>query len=73
MKRLDNQTVPATGGGAIGSANGRRLGTDGARVAGFGPDSDAAQEGAAATRAACGTTLALRISITDTPLSAGRP
>jgi 2-hydroxycyclohexanecarboxyl-CoA dehydrogenase len=66
MKRFDNQTVVITGGGGgIGGATCKRFGADGARVAVFDLNLDAAETVAAAIRAEGGQAQAFRCDITD--------
>jgi 2-hydroxycyclohexanecarboxyl-CoA dehydrogenase len=66
MKRFDNQTVVITGGGGgIGGATCKRFGADGARVAVFDLNLDAAEKVAAAIRAEGGQAQAFRCDITD--------
>ena len=66
MKRFDNQTVVITGGGGgIGGATCQRFGREGARVAVFDLNLDAAEKVAAAIRAEGGQAQALRCDITD--------
>ncbi|WP_119293506.1 2-hydroxycyclohexanecarboxyl-CoA dehydrogenase [Azohydromonas sediminis] len=66
MKRFDNRTVVVTGGGGgIGGATCKRFGAEGARVAVFDLNLDAAQAVAAAIRAEGGQAQAHRCDITD--------
>ena len=66
MKRFDNKTVVVTGGGGgIGGATCRRFSSEGARVAVFDLNLEAAEEVAAAIRTAGGTAAAIRCDITD--------
>jgi 2-hydroxycyclohexanecarboxyl-CoA dehydrogenase len=66
MKRFDNQTVVVTGGGGgIGGATCQRFGREGARVAVFDLNLDAAEKVAAAIRAEGGQAQAFRCDITD--------
>lgn len=66
MRRFDNQTVIVTGGGGgIGGATCRRFGTEGARVAVFDLNLEAAERVASAIRAEGGQALAVRCDITD--------
>jgi len=66
MQRFDQRTVVVTGGGGgIGGAACRRFGAEGARVAIFDLDLDAAKAVAAAVRDAGGQAVALRCDITD--------
>ncbi len=66
MKRFDNQTVVITGGGGgIGGATCKRFGADGARVAVFDLNQDAAEKVAAAIRAEGGKAQAFVCDITD--------
>ena len=66
MKRFSNQTVVVTGGGGgIGGATCRRFGSEGARVAVFDLNLEAAEKVAAAIRADGGTAEAFRCDITD--------
>jgi 2-hydroxycyclohexanecarboxyl-CoA dehydrogenase len=66
MKRFDNQTVVVTGGGGgIGGATCKRFGHEGARVAVFDLNLDAAEKVAAAIRAEGGQAQAFRCDITD--------
>jgi 2-hydroxycyclohexanecarboxyl-CoA dehydrogenase len=66
MKRFDNQTVVITGGGGgIGGATCKRFGAEGARVAVFDLNLDAAERVAAAIRAEGGQAQAFRCDITD--------
>ena len=66
MKRFDNQTVVVTGGGGgIGGATCRRFGNEGARVAVFDLNLEAAEKVAAAIRAEGGTAEAFKCDITD--------
>jgi 2-hydroxycyclohexanecarboxyl-CoA dehydrogenase len=66
MKRFHNQTVVITGGGGgIGGATCRRFGTEGARVAVFDLNLEAAEKVAAAIRAEGGTAEAFKCDITD--------
>ncbi len=66
MKRFDNQTVVVTGGGGgIGGATCRRFGNEGARVAVFDLNLDAAEKVASAIRAEGGTAEAFKCDITD--------
>lgn len=65
-QRFENQTVIVTGGGGgIGGATCRRFGAEGARVAVFDLDLDAAERVAEAVRAAGGVAQAFRCDITD--------
>ena len=65
-QRFDNQTVIVTGGGGgIGGATCRRFGREGARVAVFDLNLEAAETVAAAVRAAGGAAKAFRCDITD--------
>ena len=66
MKRFDNQTVVVTGGGGgIGGVTCQRFGAEGARVAVFDLNLDAAEKVAAAVRAEGGQAQAFRCDITD--------
>jgi len=66
MKRFDNQTVVITGGGGgIGGATCRRFGSEGARVAVFDLNLEAAEKVASAIRAEGGTAEAFKCDITD--------
>ncbi len=66
MKRFDNQTVVVTGGGGgIGGATCQRFGREGARVAVFDLNLDAAEKVAASIRAEGGQAQAFRCDITD--------
>jgi 2-hydroxycyclohexanecarboxyl-CoA dehydrogenase len=66
MKRFDNQTVVITGGGGgIGGATCKRFGADGARVAVFDLNLDAAEKVAAAIRAEGGQAQAFVCDITN--------
>ncbi len=66
MKRFDNQTVVVTGGGGgIGGACCKRFGAEGAHVAVFDLNLDAAEKVAAAIRVDGGQARALRCDITD--------
>jgi 2-hydroxycyclohexanecarboxyl-CoA dehydrogenase len=66
MKRFDNQTVVITGGGGgIGGATCRRFGNEGARVAVFDLNLDAAEKVASAIRAEGGRAEAFKCDITD--------
>jgi 2-hydroxycyclohexanecarboxyl-CoA dehydrogenase len=66
MKRFDNETVVVTGGGGgIGGATCRRFGAEGARVAVFDLNLEAAENVAAAVRADGGQAQAFRCDITD--------
>ena len=66
MKRFDNQTVVVTGGGGgIGGATCRRFGSEGARVAVFDLNLEAAEKVAAAIRAEGGIAEAFKCDITD--------
>jgi 2-hydroxycyclohexanecarboxyl-CoA dehydrogenase len=66
MKRFDNQTVVITGGGGgIGGATCKRFGADGARVAVFDLNQDAAEKVAAAIRAEGGQAQAFVCDITN--------
>lgn len=66
MKRFDNKTVVVTGGGGgIGGATCRRFAGEGARVAVFDLNLDAAEKVAAAIRSAAGRAEAIRCDITD--------
>jgi 2-hydroxycyclohexanecarboxyl-CoA dehydrogenase len=66
MKRFDNQTVVITGGGGgIGGATCKRFGADGARVAVFDLNQDAAEKVAAAIRAEGGKAQAFVCDITN--------
>ena len=66
MNRFDNQTVIVTGGGGgIGGATCRRFGKEGARVAVFDLNLDAAEKVAAGIRAEGGRAQAFRCDITD--------
>jgi 2-hydroxycyclohexanecarboxyl-CoA dehydrogenase len=66
MKRFDNQTVVITGGGGgIGGATCKRFGAEGARVAVFDLNLDAAEKVAAAIRAEGGKAQAFVCDITD--------
>lgn len=66
MKRFDNQTVVVTGGGGgIGGATCRRFAHEGARVAVFDLNIEAAEKVAAAIRAEGGTAEAFKCDITD--------
>ncbi len=65
-QRFENQTVIVTGGGGgIGGATCRRFGAEGARVAVFDLDLDAAERVVEAVRAAGGVAQAFRCDITD--------
>ena len=66
MKRFDNQTVVITGGGGgIGGATCRRFGAEGARVAVFDLNLEAAEKVASAIRAEGGAAMAYNCDITD--------
>jgi 2-hydroxycyclohexanecarboxyl-CoA dehydrogenase len=66
MKRFDNQTIVVTGGGGgIGGATCRRFGNEGARVAVFDLNQEAAEKVASAIRAEGGTAEAFKCDITD--------
>jgi 2-hydroxycyclohexanecarboxyl-CoA dehydrogenase len=66
MKRFDNKTVVVTGGGGgIGGATCRRFAGEGARVAVFDLNLDAAERVAAAIRTGGGTAEAIGCDITD--------
>jgi 2-hydroxycyclohexanecarboxyl-CoA dehydrogenase len=66
MKRFDNQTVVVTGGGGgIGGATCKRFGAEGARVAVFDLNLEAAEKVAALIRAEGGHAQAFRCDITD--------
>lgn len=66
MQRFDNRTVIVTGGGGgIGGAACRRFGAEGARVAVFDLNLDAAEQVAAAVCTAGGEARAFRCDITD--------
>ena len=66
MKRFDNQTVVVTGGGGgIGGATCKRFGAEGARVAVFDLNLEAAEAVASAVRAAGGQARAFHCDITD--------
>lgn len=66
MQRFENRVVVLTGGGGgIGGATCRRFGAEGARVAVFDLNFDAAEAVAAAIRAEGGTAEAYRCDITD--------
>jgi 2-hydroxycyclohexanecarboxyl-CoA dehydrogenase len=66
MKRFDNQTVVITGGGGgIGGATCRRFGNEGARVAVFDLNLEAAEKVASAIRAEGGRAEAFKCDITD--------
>ncbi len=66
MKRFDKQTVVITGGGGgIGGATCKRFGAEGARVAVFDLDLDAAEKVAVAIRAEGGQAQAFRCDITN--------
>jgi len=66
MKRFDNQTVVITGGGGgIGGATCRRFGNEGARVAVFDLNLEAAEKVASAIRTEGGTAEAFKCDITD--------
>jgi 2-hydroxycyclohexanecarboxyl-CoA dehydrogenase len=66
MKRFDNQTVVVTGGGGgIGGATCKRFGAEGARVAVFDLNLDAAEKVAVAIRAEGGQAQAFVCDITD--------
>jgi len=66
MKRFDSKTVVVTGGGGgIGGATCRRFAGEGARVAVFDINLDAAEKVAAAIRTGGGAAVAIRCDITD--------
>jgi 2-hydroxycyclohexanecarboxyl-CoA dehydrogenase len=66
MKRFDNQTIVVTGGGGgIGGATCRRFGNEGARVAVFDLNQEAAEKVASAIRAEGGTAEAFKCDITN--------
>jgi len=66
MSKLQGKTVIVTGGaGGIGGATCRRLAADGAKVAVFDMNLDAAEKVAAEIRAAGGTAAAFKCDITD--------
>ena len=66
MKRFDNQTVAVTGGGGgIGGATCQRFAREGARVAVFDLNLDAAEKVSSAIRAEGGQAQAFRCDITD--------
>jgi 2-hydroxycyclohexanecarboxyl-CoA dehydrogenase len=66
MQRFQDQTVVVTGGGGgIGGATCRRFAVEGARVAVFDLDPEAAEKVAAAIRAEGGSAKAFRCDITD--------
>ena len=66
MKRFDNQTVVITGGGGgIGGATCKRFGAEGARVAVFDLNLDAAEKVAASIRAESGQAQAFVCDITN--------
>ena len=66
MTRFDNQSVIVTGGGGgIGGETCRRFGGEGARVAVYDLNLEAAEKVAAAIRAEGGSALAFRCDITD--------
>ncbi|HSV59211.1 MAG TPA: 2-hydroxycyclohexanecarboxyl-CoA dehydrogenase [Variovorax sp.] len=66
MKRFDNETVVVTGGGGgIGGATCRRFGAEGAQVAVFDLNLEAAEKVAAAVRAGGGKAQAFQCDITD--------
>jgi 2-hydroxycyclohexanecarboxyl-CoA dehydrogenase len=66
MKRFDNQTVVVTGGaGGIGGATCRRFARDGAKVAVFDRNGEAADKVASEIRAEGGVAQAFRCDITD--------
>ena len=66
MNRFDNQTVMVTGGGGgIGGATCRRFGKEGARVAVFDLNFEAAEKVAAEIRADGGAAEAFKCDITD--------
>ena len=66
MNRFDNQTVIVTGGGGgIGGATCRRFGKEGARVAVFDLNLEAAEKVAAVVRAEGGVAQAFKCDITD--------
>jgi len=66
MKRFDNKTVVVTGGGGgIGGATCRRFAGEGARVAVFDLNIEAAEKVAASIRTSDGTADAIRCDITD--------
>jgi 2-hydroxycyclohexanecarboxyl-CoA dehydrogenase len=68
MKRFHDQTVVVTGGGGgIGGATCRRFGNEGARVAVFDLNLEAAEKVASAIRAEGGTAEAFKCDITDRP------
>ena len=66
MKRFDNQTVVVTGGGGgIGGATCRRFAREGAKVAVFDLNAEAAEKVASGIRAEGGSAQAFRCDITD--------
>jgi 2-hydroxycyclohexanecarboxyl-CoA dehydrogenase len=66
MKRFDNKTVVVTGGGGgIGGATCRRFAKEGARVAVFDLNLEAAEKVAGSIRSSDGATEAIRCDITD--------
>ncbi len=66
MNRFDNQTIVVTGGGGgIGGATCQRFGAEGARVAVFDLNLDAAEKVAASIHSAGGEAQAFRCDITD--------
>lgn len=65
MKRYENQTAIVTGGGGIGGATCRRLAAEGAKVAVFDMNLEAAEKVAQGIRDAGGRAQAFRCDITD--------